>query len=350
MLVTLWNVDSFGKVATLYESIKPLVSKCHTRDQDIRPIGDRTRKHERIKKINDNCYVLMDGYYTGDDVFRGWSTGNAASYGVPTEAEIIKLAPIVWRKHRDGSTTIKVRNGSGRFSHNARYAFLNRCLPRGLGFSITYGKQYVHCAGARHYLAKSNTVAAHALPKGKRSMWDKHYTAHDDGAALTFRIKDGEIRYHSGGKAKPIPDVQRIDKVSKTKMKPHLDKFRQWTFTMAALWDFSWQGSRVQMQTINRVTEGWCKRHGRQHRHNLIHFFAENPNLCKEIIRNENHELRAALGYTVLYNTNYNELIGLQPDHWIVSGTGTTQKSVKQQYNAQINKVCGFIKIKKGKR
>ena len=339
MLVNLWNVDSFDKIATLYDCVKPLVSKCHTRDQDIRPIGDRARKHERIKKISDNCYVLMDGYYTGDDVFLSYYGSRKDG---PTQAEVIKLAPIVWRKHKDGSETITVRNGSGNFSHCARYAFLNRCLPRGLGFSVDYGKQYIHCAGERYYLAKSNTIADHALPKGKRSKWDKHYTTRDDGAALTFRIKDGRIRYDDGGKAKPIPPVKRIDTVAKGKMKPYLDKFQQWTFTMAPLWDYH---SYEQVKRVNEDMKGFLG----EHVYRTKDEFVDDPKLTKEIIKDEEHPLRVALGYTIMRNTHYAALIK-QGNRFYSGYDNVSESTVRAQYNAQINQVCGFIKIKKGKK
>ena len=73
MALTHTNFSSFHEVAKHYNSIKPLVSKLHTREDDIRPIGDRARKHERIVKISNNCYALSDGYHYGDDKFYPWS-------------------------------------------------------------------------------------------------------------------------------------------------------------------------------------------------------------------------------------------------------------------------------------
>ena len=337
-LVNLWNIDSFGKVATLYESTKPLVSKCHTREQDIRPIGDRARKHERIKKINDSCYVLMDGYNSGDDVF---GNGYLRQGNGPTEAEVIKLAPIVWRKHRDGSETITVRNGTGlKTSHPSRYSFLHRCLPRGIRFSIDQGKQFIHCRGERYYLAKSNTVAAFAVP-----IWSGRVdlvTSRDDGVALTFRFKDHDVSYDSGGKAKPIPPVQRIDKLSKTKMKPYLDKFRQWAFTMAPLWDYGShdQVRRVSEEVSRYVGNKWFR---------SSEVFKDNPKLSREIIKDEEHPLRVALAFTIINGTHYDALTE-QGGRGYMGYANVTESSVKAQYNAKINQVCGFIKIKKGKK
>ena len=339
-LISLWNIDSFDKVAALYNGIKPLVSKCHTREQDIRPIGDRARKHERIKKINDNCYVLTDGYHSGDDVFRSWWGSGG---GKPTEAEVIKLAPIVWRKHRDGSETITVRNATGVTSaHTSRYSFLHRCLPRGIRFSIDQGKQFIHCRGERYYLAKSNTVAAFAVPTGTRNRWTKDITSRDDGVALTFRFKDHDVSYDSGGKAKPIPPVQRIDKLSKTKMKPYLDKFRQWAFTMAPLWDYNShdQVRKVNQEVSKYVGDKWFR---------SSEVFKDNPKLSREIIKDEEHPLRVALAFTIINGTHYDALTE-QGGRRYMGYDNVTESSVKAQYNAKINQVCGFIKVMKGKR
>ncbi len=120
------NLTTFDRVAAHYEYTKPLRGK-HAKD-DVRPLGDRARKWERIKKVNNNCYVLTDGYHTGDDVFGSSSYGGKAR-GKPTEADIINLSPIVWRKHKDGTETIKVRNATGQGAHTSRYSFLDRHLP-----------------------------------------------------------------------------------------------------------------------------------------------------------------------------------------------------------------------------
>ncbi len=66
-------LNTFDKVVAYYESIKPLVSKHHTLADDLRPIGDRNRKWERIQKVNANCYILQDGWNGSDSIFTGWS-------------------------------------------------------------------------------------------------------------------------------------------------------------------------------------------------------------------------------------------------------------------------------------
>ena len=55
------NLDTFHRVEEMYNTTKPIVSKKHPLHHDIRPLGPRNRKWERIKKFSYNCYGLMDG-------------------------------------------------------------------------------------------------------------------------------------------------------------------------------------------------------------------------------------------------------------------------------------------------
>ena len=188
-------MHTFDQVAEKYHSIKPVISKNYTAEQDVRPIGQRRRKWERIKKVSDDCYLFVDSYGFGDDVFGRYWAGGVTK---PTIDEQIMLAPIVW-KRVDGQVFLKVRNGTGLdHAHTGRYAFLTEWLPRGLNFVVDKGKQYVSARGEdgmlkRHYLPKSVTCG----PSAKAAMDDLHqtnqweayynikkYEAEDDGAFL----------------------------------------------------------------------------------------------------------------------------------------------------------------------
>ena len=65
----LHSFNDFDSVEIAYETTKPLTGAAN-KGKDIRPIGERRRKWERIHKFTDNCYGLMDGG-TGDPV-DGW--------------------------------------------------------------------------------------------------------------------------------------------------------------------------------------------------------------------------------------------------------------------------------------
>jgi hypothetical protein len=178
------RLSSFDQVAALYDSVKPMRGKL--KDQDVRPIGDRRRKWERIVKISDDCYLLFDGNGSGDNVdFWTYSTPNQVS-----RAEMIELAPIKWE--RDGKDEyVTLRNGSGlNWTHSGRYDFLARTCPRSMDVEVTGGKQFVRNrvfdGEDKHYLPKSAY-----FPNGKTN-WGQNMDspAEDDDVYLRFK-RDG---------------------------------------------------------------------------------------------------------------------------------------------------------------
>jgi len=122
MALTHTNFSSFKEVVNHYESIKPLVSQYHTREDDIRPIGDRARKYERIVKISNNCYALSDGHHYGDDKFYSWSiteteVDDQGNYKVTPRLDWLgsmrRYAPIVWSRNALGIEKVEIRNVTG---------------------------------------------------------------------------------------------------------------------------------------------------------------------------------------------------------------------------------------------
>ena len=337
MAIQWLQYNSFEYIAELYASIKPLVSKLHTREQDIRPIGDRNRKHERIAKINDNCYVLQDGHHSGDDAFPCYYYRNDDVTLKPTEAEVLKLAPIVWRKHRDGSQTITIRNGTGGGAHMSRYSFLDRHLPQGLEFLITNGKQFVVNDANRYYLAKSNTVAEYALrPEGKRGVM----TSRDDGVSLTFkRITKYPMCFEfvSGGKAIPKPPKQIVDKKAKAKMKDDIIAFRNWasiTFPMLPKNDREYR-----MRLVTELSEQTNKAFN-LYAWNVVDRLAEQFELSRNIISDDDHPLRLHLAYFLF--SSIEDIYDEDMD------TAKNRAYVMTTFNRRINKVCNFTKTVKG--
>ena len=329
------HLMSFDKVAATYDAIKPLRGKLS--DANVRPLGDRARKWERIKKINNNCYVLTDGYHTGDDVFKSWGYNHKT--GKPTEAEMINLAPIVWRRHKDGTTTIKVRNGTGQGAHNGRYSFLDRHLPNGMRFIIRNGKHFISLGHGttykEYYLAKSKTLAAWALPDdAQRNQWTKDFTSRDDGVALTFRVDDDKISFVDGGKGLPVPPKVRVDKKAKAKMKDAIAEFREWAFIMYPLLPVKDREYADRMRTEVRETlnvGGWSW--------DMLNMF--DTDVAKHIIRDPEHTLRVHFMYALMGQTDYHLRHTFDSD-------AEHEKAVKAQFNRKINKTCGFTKQVRG--
>lgn len=221
------RLNSFDQVTALYDSIKPMRGKL--KDQDVRPIGDRRRKWERIVKISDDCYLLFDGNGAGDNIdFWTYSTPNQVS-----RAEMIELAPVKWE--RDGADEyVTLRNGSGlNWTHSGRYDFLARTCPRSMGVAVTGGKQFVHNrvfdGEDKHYLPKS------AYFPNAKTNWGQYMDgpAEDDHVYLRFK-RDGWNIFKLVSPAFPEPTI-RVDKERKAKWKPKLNALYEYACVMTPM-------------------------------------------------------------------------------------------------------------------
>jgi hypothetical protein len=166
------KINCFADAEARYNNTKPVVSKRHTLEQDVRPIGARTRKWERIIKVSDTCYALSCGGRV-DPVFT-WGAADLqirAQYPI-TPDEIALMSPIVWRKHPDGTETVSVRNGAGNWNHNNIYSFLARALPRDIWFQKdSKGKQFLYnrARGQTLFLPKNTSAPAYLLAFHKQN-------------------------------------------------------------------------------------------------------------------------------------------------------------------------------------
>ena len=246
-MLTRTRFTSFDQVENAYFYTTPLRGRYAS--DDVRPIGDRARPWERIVKISKDCYALSDGRHFGDPIYPCWNfryTDEGESLPAYTAKDMEYYAPIVWRRHKDGSETVKVMNGSGDALHTGRFAFFDRHLPRGLRF---YNNNGHHSVNGK-YLAKgskvrSDTWANLELRKAdytKRgnpvANWLTCYTKHSRNEALVFKKTGvGEWEYLSGGIPEPVKILTRVDKDKKAKLAPHLDEFREWAAAILPLID-----------------------------------------------------------------------------------------------------------------
>lgn len=257
MALTYSSFESFDEVVAHYENIKPMGGSGN-KGKDIRPIGDRKRKYERIVKISNNCYALSDGFHFGDKYFNwGWGYTASAEF-VPTLKDMEKYAPIIWRKKRDGTEQVTIRNGYGNHAHNGRYAFINRHTPKGLGFRVDNGKQYVTKTmgryphpqdDERYYLAKTHTaprIVYDHIKDQQNANWyqenaKKWVMLHDDNSALVFNKAESKDRFsgidwvHVKGTGRALPKAPRVNIEIKAKYKDSIKKFFEWGMTMSPL-------------------------------------------------------------------------------------------------------------------
>ena len=333
MALTYSAFQTFAEVEHHYNAVKPLISKCHTKAEDIRPIGDRKRKWERIVKLSDYCYALVDGYCYGDSVFKAWGTDRT-----PTKADTEFYAAVVWRKYRDGTTSVKIRNGTGPWNHVSRYQFLSRHTPRGMYFLVSNGKQYVNLTSNygdndRHFLAKGKTV-----PKEVNPHW-KNFMRHKDNTALAFKLTpDGKwLRDPETGEDLPTPP--RVNKALKAKFKEPLREFFEWGMTIANMLPLTDNDYIRKMRTeaydYYSETEGtgFIPRRPTRDTYNVKN--------CRSIITDPEHPLRLPL---------FVEFAETTADGWWQHASYKVQKvetkedlsAIRNKYNNWVNKHLGF--------
>lgn len=324
------NMTSFEEVEKRYASIKPLGGR-DNKGKDIRPIADRARKWESIRKISDSCYVLDDG-----DCF--YST-----YGHYTDKEKVQLAAIVWRRHKDGTETVTIRNGSGYLAHTSRYSFLDRFIPIGLRFECTYGKQFITNASSttginqRIYLAKSNWVGKYLGDNA--NMYNKR-AQRDDGVALVFRRKSRPVNvlgweFESGGKEIPRPPRTQVIKSLKAKHKKDLEEL--WTWMVAiqpvmVIGDYShkWELEREYDKAADKI--GYYQ----------TGYMAK---FSRAVLSDTKHPMRLNLAHKFLSRTKDHP----DPDTWrrISIFEEATPQNVRARFNSWANTQFGFTKIVK---
>ena len=352
------RLNSFDEVAAWYEKTPVLKSKNHPAEQDVRPIGNRSRKWERIIKVSPNCYVLSCGGYA-DPVFHwGWSD-KLKEYPLQPQ-DTARLSPIVWRKHKDGTETVTIRNGQGDWSHNSWYSFLQRALPRELWFRINrQGRQaiYNRAEGKEYYLPKTQTVPRHVYEARKEQAQKyKNYGERYlkgckldfDNMSLTFkRTKEGKFELF-GEAPKEFVKRTRVLKDEKAKYKVAIDTVYDWAMTMYPLmrdqlnWNFRNQTSK-RMQEIAKEhnikdwVPGWS---------NL--FARVEPSLIRKMLTDEQHPMRYEFGIAVMFEihdamANFGDNYDDYNDE--EDFAKARARHARAAYTRWINKTAGFAKV-----
>ena len=338
MALTFTNFTCFDEVVTYYNNITPMRGE-QNKGKDIRPIGDRNRKWERIVKVSPNCYALSDGYHFGDPHFGSWYYG--AEF-VPTLKHMEKYAPIVWRKKRDGTEEVTLRNGWGSYQHNGRYQFLYRHTPKGMWFRNRNGKHFIQAGQNEHYLAKVRTapepVYRAIMDNTSDHYWQKKVKnwamLHDDNSALTFTNVQGAWVLVTGGKEVPVPPRNVINKTEKAKYKKHIDAFKEWAFTMGPLLPIDDRNYSYQQR---QVMAEWAKENG-----HTFHVYGRGVThmdltLIRHIISFETHPMRLPMAVFMLREVGFD-----------VAADEDDIRLIKQRANTWINNTMGFVKTVNG--
>jgi hypothetical protein len=352
------KLDSFDEVAERYAKTAPVLSKNHTLEQDVRPVGKRSRKWERIIKINDNCYALSCGGYA-DPVFTWGGSSESQKAYPPTAKEIALCSAIVWRRHKDSTETITIRNGAGGWQHNSVYSFICRALPRELWFRQTReGKQFIYnrATGQTLHIPKTRSAPRHLVEHWKgyakahtASAWAKKYAKSfqlgDDGLSVTFRREPTGSFTLVGKPHKVMVDRLRVDKGQKREFKQHIDALYAWATTMYPLlrgqmsYDFIYAKAR-ELEEIAKA-------------HNIKGFrigyktLFENAeaSLVRAVLKNPEHPLRYGLGVNAIWCMARAADYGSHDDD-----EQARIRYMRSKFTRWINKAAGFettVKVEK---
>ena len=229
-----FGLNCFEQVEGCYNNTKPIISKNQTLQHDIRPIGDRGRKHERIAKVSDTCYMLLNGELGDNATWYYKYEDNHQLHPIQDVSVTLTFAPVVWTRH-DGYDTIRIRNGSGHYAHNSRYSFLSRCLPSDMHAIIGDGKQYVVYEGVRYLLPKSMWFPNNL--RGYQQALSQHLTK-DDEHYLVFRIDHGDTKFKlTGNKFTWHAKRYGVDVATKNKYKSQINELWDYMCTVAPMFN-----------------------------------------------------------------------------------------------------------------
>jgi len=301
--------NSFDQVAKWYNDTKPVVSKNHTKEHDVRPIGSRARKWERVKKIDDNTYALLDGNY-GNTV---WGSVDPAVHLWEN-----RMAPIVWSRRADGDF-IRVRNHAAHSHSVTRYNFLMYHLPNHMRFWYNKaGKHFVRVGGEDYPLPKAKT---------RFDYQNKEFV--DDNTFIEFRVNGDDT--FTRVSAPLAVEVPRIDKELKKVWGARLQEFYTYCAAIAPLVDTTWHGRQHYRDEINE----WLTAQGKS----LMGYTYSARNvpteLARDIVTNTEHPLRVAFATLVVADIDGKRVIESEKDI----------SAIKMYFNRVMNKVLGFYTI-----
>ena len=306
--------NTFNQVVVWYEQTKPIVSKHHKKEDNIRPVGDRKRKCERIRKVDPETYCLLDGYY-GSTMFSTNTRGDAQY-----EQD---MAPIMWKREADGDY-IYIRNGTLRSVPFSRFKFLQWYLPNDVAFR--YNQQ------GKHWIRAKTPTGYEDFPLPKTDyVWDYNIkeATKDDGRRLKFRANEDGTFTRVGEVFKV--EKTTVDKELKKQWKERIEAFYIQAAALAPMLDTTWNGKHEYRQAIVE----WCKENG--FGYPSYGGINQLPNtLVRQIVEQAEHPLRVPLMALVIDDIDGKRKIESQNDLSLI----------RASYNRLMNKALGMYETK----
>ena len=282
-------LNTFEQVEAKYNSVKPLVSKHHKREDDIRPLGDRRRKWEHIERVDSNKYVLHDAVINNSTRLDGASNSYYANY--------TSRPPITWER-KDGKEFVTVRPNIQLSHDTSRFQFLRAYLPSGLYFDN-------HTKHGRHVI---NNVFI-ARPRDTKDKTDYH---------LTFERNDLMWKCVTEPWAETRPVV---DKEKKAELRADLEQFYEWICSVGLLLDVGYDNVRhLEYEAHNHIQS-----------HSISNRLDFPVKVALQILKDYNHPLRIHLATNFLLRTDIKSI-----------ETTEDQQEFRAKYNSWMNKAFGL--------
>ena len=303
-------LSTFKQVEDKYNSVKPLVSKHHKREDDIRPLGDRRRKWERIERVDSNKYVLHDAVmYSGINPY-GVSNSYWWAY--------INRPPITWER-KDGKEFVTVRPNVQVSHDTSRYQFLRAYLPSGLYFDN-------HTKHGRHMI---NNVFI-ARPRDTKDKTDYH---------LTFERPFNNYNDLSNLRWKCITEPWAetrsvVDKEKKAELRADLEQFYEWICSVGLLLDVGYENVRhLEYEAHNHIQS-----------HSISNRLDFPVKVALQILKDYNHPLRIHLATNFLVRMD-NRRSWAEPNTSLIKSIETVedQREFRAKYNSWANRAFGLM-------
>lgn len=235
---------NFETIKRIYATTPPVREHGAGTKYDLRPVADRRKKWERVAKISDNCYSIFCGWTPGDPIYnRMWLDHSCLSprdtwLAHISKREMAALAPVTFRRHRDGTETVTIRNGWNAWA-TSHTRLLNEWTPWNVHITPHKGQLFALVNGQRYSLRHSSTYPAgiHKLRAAGTlaGYYARQFDAGDistapDGSALTFRLDRNDAGV---AVATPINLTKkhthhycmRVDKRAKAQCADHIAEF-----------------------------------------------------------------------------------------------------------------------------
>jgi hypothetical protein len=275
----------FDRVKAKYESVKPIVSKKSTLEDDVRPIGERRYKEERIIKVDENTYVLSDGVLSA---IRSYSP-------MPLELEL-QFAPIMVQRREDGDY-IRLRTGSVGSTWMSRYAFLRAYTPMGMSFSSAGGTR----ANEIHTHVDRKV---HLIPRMDYQIdWNTGVVVKDGGEMLWFK-QTSPNTYERVSELYALK-TNKVDRDAKSQYRKQLRDYFDWVCVISPMLISGMESKwRARDAAAAEFIEVAGDKIFSNHYIPLRVLSPELASLVKDILKDDEHVLRTALATLVLTECN----------------------------------------------